>query len=168
MYYGVISDSHDNFDNLNYAINVLKERKILTCFHLGDFCAPTIVSTMLNDNKITWICVWGNVDGAKVKIMQDHCGNERFNIVSESFREFETPEGKVFLTHYPLLARIAAKSGMYIAAFYGHTHIKHIEYINGALLANPGEIVGFKTKKPTFGIWNSKTNKIEVIPIKPN
>lgn len=167
MKYGVIADSHDNFYNLEQAIKILEKKKIKVCFHLGDFCAPSVVKAMVAHKNIKWICVWGNVDGDKGKVVSDQCKNPKFDIVSETFREFEFSGGKLFLTHFPLLAEIAAKSGIYKAVFYGHYHIKKVEKLeNGALLANPGEIAGLKKGQPSFGIWDSITNQIELVDLK--
>lgn len=167
MRYGVMADSHDNFYNLEESIKILKERKIQTCFHLGDFCAPSIVKAMVAHEGIKWICVWGNVDGDKGKIVSDQCKNPNFDIAGESFREVKISKDKIFLTHFPLLAEIAAKSGIYKAVFYGHNHIKRVERLeNGTLLVNPGEIVGSKTGQPSFGIWDPLANQVELVDLK--
>lgn len=167
MKYGIISDSHDNFYNLEQALKIIKRKKIKTCFHLGDYCAPGFVKAMVAYKDIRWICVWGNVDGAKAKILLDQRKSPNFDISNEAFREFETPKGKIFLTHFPLLAELAAKSGVYRAAFYGDNHAKKVEKLkNGTLLANPGELAGFASGQPSFGVWDSNTNEMKIIDLK--
>jgi hypothetical protein len=167
MKYGVISDSHDNFYNLEQAMKIIKRRGIKVFFHLGDYCAPGFVRAMMAHKGVKWICVWGNVDGAKAKILLEQCKNPNFDMAEEAFREFETPEGKIFLSHFSLLAELAAESGRYKATFYGDNHTKRVEKLeNGTLLANPGELSGFMTGQPSFGIWNAVTNKMEIIDLK--
>lgn len=166
MQFAVFSDSHDNFYNLEQAMSTVAERGITEGIHLGDFCAPGFVRAMTAYEQMRWTCVWGNVDGAKTKILLENKDNERFGIGEESFREFDTPDGKIFLTHFPLLARNAAETGKYRAAFYGDNHTKHAEVLeNKSLLANPGELAGFKTGQPSFGIWDSATNKFEHVDL---
>ncbi len=166
MKYGIFSDSHDHPYNLSKAVEIIKERGITTCFHLGDFCAPIFIKGMVAYGGIKWICVWGNVDGAKAKAILDLKDNPNFDIVDESFREVEVPEGKLFLVHFPELAKHAAMSGLYKAVFYGHNHQKKVEKLeNGTLLANPGELAGFATGQPSFGIWDSEANEFEIVDL---
>jgi len=167
MQYAVISDTHDNYYNLKQAIKIIKEHGISTCFHLGDYCAPGVVKAMVAHKELKWRGVWGNVDGARAQIVLAQKGNPNFDISFESFRELDLSEGKVFLTHYPRLAKLAARSGEYKAVFHGHTHEKSKEKLeNGTLLANPGELAGCKTGQPSFGIWKPDTNDIEIIDLK--
>ncbi len=164
MKYAVISDSHDHFYNLEQAVKIIKERGIKTCFHLGDFCAPGFVRAMTAHKEITWICVWGNVDGAKAKIVLEQRENKNFDIAEESFRELELPDGKIFLVHFPVLAKHAALTSSYKAVFYGDNHKAKVEKLeNGTLLANPGELSGMATGKPSFGIWDSEANEMELV-----
>jgi len=164
MKYGVISDTHDNLYNFERAVKILRKRDIKTCFHLGDYCSPGFIKNMGSHEEINWIGVWGNVDGDKVRAVQMTKDCPNFDIVPETFREVETKEGRIFLTHFPRVANIAARSGEFFAVFHGHNHTKHTEKLeNGTLLANPGEIVGSSTGQPSFGIWDSKTNEIEII-----
>jgi putative phosphoesterase len=162
MRYGVISDSHDHFYNLDRAIEVLIKESIEAAFHLGDFCQADVILT-LGKTDIQWYVVWGNVDGAKSKAFLKKPPN--VDLPAESFRELNLDEGDVFLTHFPLLARHAAKSGEYRAVFYGHDHTAHSEMVNDTLLANPGEIAGLKTSRPSLGIWDSEDNSFEVIEL---
>ena len=164
MKYAVMSDSHDNFYNLEQVLEIIKRHKINHCIHLGDFCAPGFIMAMVAHKDLRWTCVWGNVDGAKAKILLEQKDNLNFNITDESFREFEVDGSKVFLVHFPILAELAAKSGEYRAVFYGDDHTKKVEKLsNGTLLANPGELAGFKSGQPSFGIWDSETKEMEII-----
>lgn len=165
MKYAVISDSHDNFYNLDQAVKRILEEGIKTCFHLGDYCAPGFVKAMTDNTDLRWICVWGNVDGAKAKTLLQLGSRENFDIVDESFREYEVSEGLIFITHFPLLAQNAAASGKYRAAFYGDNHTKHSEVVGDTLLANPGELAGFKSGQPSFGIYDSETNKFQIVDL---
>lgn len=165
MKIAVISDTHDHFYNLNSALEIIKNKKIDICFHLGDFCAPGFVREMFKDNNIKWYCVWGNVDGAKAKILLEQKDNIKFDISEESFREILIEKRKIFLTHFPLLAKHAAQSSEYDAVFYGDNHTQKIEKKGKTLVVNPGELSGFKTNKPGFAIWDTDKNDIETISL---
>ena len=83
------------------------------------------------------------------------------------FDTFEIDGKKLFLTHYPLIAKSMAKSGDFDAVFYGHNHLKNKEMVGNCLLLNPGEVGAYKTSKPTLAIYDTKTNDAEILDI-PN
>lgn len=166
MKYAILSDSHDNYYNITKAIEWIKKEGITQAVHLGDFCAPPIFDILTQAEDIHWTCVWGNVDGARAQIILRLRDKKNIEIGSESFTELQTEKGKVFLTHFPLLAKNAAKSGEYVASFYGDDHLRSTEMLsNGVLLANPGEIAGTRTGQPTFGVWDSDMNDFEIIEL---
>lgn len=164
MLIAIFSDSHDNIDNITKALELAKDRGISQGIHLGDFCAPPALE-LLAKSGLRWYCVWGNVDGDKLLSYQRVAPYGTVDLVSTDFRELDIEGRKLFLTHYPEIARIAALSGQYDAAFHGHTHLAASETINvnnkQVLLANPGEIAGFRYGKPSFGIYNTETNILE-------
>jgi putative phosphoesterase len=160
MLIAVFSDSHDNMENIKKAVELAKERGITRGLHLGDFCAPPTL-TLLATSGLTWQCVWGNVDGDKLLSYQRVQEHGTMDLVPEDFRELEIEGRKLFLTHYPQIARIAALSGSYDATFHGHNHEANQEVVGKTLLANPGEIAGFRFGKPSFGIYDTETNTFE-------
>jgi len=164
MKIAILSDSHDHLDNLRAAIAQCEERGLTQGIHLGDFCAPFAVR-LLSESKLNWIGVWGNVDGDRLK-NTDRAG-ANVDIGMSDFREVELDGKKIFLTHYDQIGRIAALSGQYDAVFHGHNHIAAQEVIenNGkqTLLANPGEICGWRFGKPSFAVYDTENNAVEHI-----
>jgi putative phosphoesterase len=166
MKIAVLSDSHDRMDHLEQAVAQVKELGISQAFHLGDFCAPFVLE-YLAETGITWHCVWGNNDvdrlGGFMKTTQHNV-----DLVTEDFRELEMEGRKLFLTHYPKIARIAALSGLYDACFFGHNHKASVELMETpcgrqpeTLLANPGEIYGMRFGRPSFGVYDTQVNNFE-------
>jgi uncharacterized protein len=84
----------------------------------------------------------------------------------DNFDVLEIGDRKVFLSHYPLIAKSMAKSGDYDAVFYGHDHLKHKERIGDCLLLNPGEIGAYKTGKSTFAVYDAETNDAEIVEVR--
>jgi putative phosphoesterase len=167
MYIAIFSDSHDHMDNIQAAVDLVKQRGITTGIHLGDFCAPRALE-LLADSGLHWYGVWGNVDGDRLLAWQRIKDKGTFDIGTTDFRELELEGRKLFLTHYPEIARIAALSGEYDAVFHGHDHQANMQTIktNGGphsetLLANPGELCGFRYGTPTFGIYDTEQNTLE-------
>lgn len=168
MLLAVFSDSHDNMENIKKSLAICAEKNVQHGVHLGDFCAPPALE-LLATAGIQWKCVWGNIDGDKLLAYLRVKDYGTMDLVSEDFREIDVDNRKIFLTHYPEIARLAALSGQYDAAFHGHNHIAAQEMINVAgkevLLANPGEIAGYRYGEPSFGIYTTENNSLEHVRI---
>lgn len=164
MKIAVFSDSHDHLDKMRAALNQVKERGITTGLHLGDFCAPPAVEC-LAESDIHWYCVWGNVDGDRHLSADRVKDKPNMDLATAEFRELELEGRTIFLTHYPKIAEIAATSGMYNAVFHGHDHKMRNEMIGETLLANPGELGGFRFGTASFGIYDTETNTLEHVTL---
>ncbi len=166
MKIAVFSDSHDHIEALSAALARVKELGITTGLHLGDFCAP-FITTMLADSGLKWFAVWGNNDGDKLQGFRITAGktapdgSPAFEVASGDFMELTLGERKLFLTHYPDIARIAALSGQFEAVFFGHNHKQSSETLNNALLANPGELCGTRFGVRSFMIYDTDSNTVE-------
>ncbi|MEM4311233.1 MAG: metallophosphoesterase [Nitrososphaerales archaeon] len=157
----MISDTHDNLDNLRKVLKRLKEAKIKILIHCGDFCAPFVIDVLKEINVEKIYGVFGNVDGDRFRILEKKPNNME---LYPELGEFEIDKRKIALVHYPQFAMALALSKKYDAIFYGHTHIPKKERINGVLLLNPGEIHGLKGK-PTYAIYYPNENDADVIEL---
>jgi putative phosphoesterase len=169
MLYAFVSDSHDNYENLRKALDEVLARSVDTVFHLGDIVAPTVYFDVLKNytDKIRFIIIFGNNDGDKSMWMKIAHEDGNIDLQGGDFRELEVKGKKIFLTHYPDIAKIAALSGNFDAVFYGHDHLANVKFVNNKiLLANPGEIAGNNTGNPSFGLWNVKSNDFEIVYLK--
>ncbi len=164
MKYAFLSDSHDNYENLIKALDKIKELGIKTVFHLGDICAPTVYFDIFKNytDEMDFVLVFGNNDGEKVVWTKISMEDPKIDMAAGDFREYEIEGTKIFLTHYPQIAEIAALSKKYKATFHGHTHLAYSKKLDGVLLANPGEIAGTKTGKASFGIWDPDNNSFDI------
>jgi uncharacterized protein len=166
MKIAVISDIHDNINNL---ILVLKEIEInnaeyLIC--LGDLVNNGIARTLAS-LKIPAFTIWGNNDGSKVGITKTSLAKgSNLTVGFATFDMIELDGRKLFLTHYPMLAKPMAKSNDFDAVFFGHNHIKNIEKINNCLVVNPGEICAERTGICSYAIYDTKTNTAEIFEVK--
>jgi len=149
MRIAIFSDSHDHTENVTKALGIVQAQGITNGIHLGDFTTQPILDLLLA-STLSWTLVRGNND-VNLPIPQD------------DFQEVTFEGRKLFVTHYPQIARVAALSGKYDACLHGHTHIAAQETIGTTLLANPGELCGRRYGKASFGIYDTKGNKIEII-----
>ena len=166
MKVAIISDVHDNAHNLVLALEKINNygdiKKIL---FLGDF-AGAAISALLCSSPIPVFAIWGNNDGDKSLITKFSLKEDSNMEVSfETYDILEIDDKKIFMSHFPMLAKSMAKSGDFDAVFYGHNHLKNKEMIGKCLVLNPGEIGAYKTGLATFAIYDTKTNDAEIIEI---
>ena len=67
MKIGIISDSHDDVNNVNKAINIFQEEKVKAIIHAGDIISPPIIKEFkkLTDGGVKFFGIFGNNDGEK-------------------------------------------------------------------------------------------------------
>jgi hypothetical protein len=169
MKIAIFSDSHDRYENVAWALTDSHAQSAEAACHLGDYCSPP-VAVPLAASPIPVYGVWGNCDGDKLLIDRRlrEAGAAHVDIATTDFRELELGAKKIFLTHYPEIARLAALSGLYDAVFFGHNHLSSSETIHSAsgkecLLANPGELAGTRTGTVSYGIYDTEANTFELV-----
>jgi putative phosphoesterase len=164
MLIGVLSDVHDNLDNLRQALEIFKTRKVKALIFCGDFCSPIPSRVMAGEFEGEVHCVFGNGDGDRFTI--SNVANTQYpNLkLHGEYAELEFDGVKVAVTHYPFYARALARTGDYQAVFSGHTHELYEEKIGNCLWLNPGEVLGWKGKA-TCAIYDPATNSAEIVTI---
>ena len=165
MKIAVISDIHDNAHNLVQVLELIYKSEVEKILFLGDFVGAAIANLLVS-SELPVFAIWGNNDGDKALITKFSLGKKsNLEIGFDIFDTIEIDGRKLFLTHYPLIAKSMAKSGDFDAVFYGHNHLKNKEMIGNCLLLNPGEVGAYKTGKPTFAIYDTETNDAEIMEI---
>ena len=166
MKIAIISDIHENIHNLVLALEEIEKKKAEKILFLGDFINNG-VAKVLAASKIPVFAVWGNNDGDKVAITKTSLKEgSNMEMADEHYDSIELDGKKLFLTHYPVIAKSMAKSGDYDAVFYGHNHLKNKEKIGDCLVLNPGELSAHKTGEATYAIYDTKTNDAEIFTLK--
>ncbi len=153
----IVSDSHDNIDNLKKIVEISNKEECDYLFHLGDIVSP-LTAEILSGFKGDVKAVFGNCDGDRIELMKvfNNFGGEIF-IPPKKI----TISDKTFvLMHVPFLIDEVFVSGKLDYICYGHTHESKIKKSNNTILLNPGESSGIKNN-PTFFILNLKNEKIE-------
>jgi len=170
MLLAVVSDSHDNRENILKAVSIINDKGVDALIHCGDYIAPFVKLWFdkLNESiKKNFYGVFGNNDGERLhmtKILGQICkfaqnGNELI---------IELGGKRIFVSHMPKQETIEAlaNSKKFDIILSGHTHIVvNKRYDNGVLVVNPGELCGYLTDKPTFAIVNTETLEAEIIEI---
>lgn len=161
MKMAVLSDVHDNLWNLDKVIGKIKDEKIDAMIFCGDMCAPPAFRKLAEINLPLYM-VFGNVDGAQKEIT--HLASTKYDnvVLEKEILEIEIDSKKIAVCHNNIFAEGLASTGKYEIVFHGHTHKVRNEKIGKTIIANPGEVHGYKTGKCTFGIFDTKKNEFEI------
>ncbi len=156
---GIISDSHDNMENIKKAVKIFQDKKTDIIFHLGDFVNP---ATILLFRGLKLKAVFGNNDGDKFRLIRSF--NEIKGEILGEFGEAELGGLKFALYHgvSPEIKEALIKCGKYDAVFSGHTHILENKKIGDTLSINPGTAHGFGSRA-TIAIFDIADRKLEII-----
>jgi putative phosphoesterase len=161
MKIGIISDSHDHFENIKKAVQVFRERGVDRVIHLGDYVNPASVRLFEGERLVG---IFGNNDGDRFRLMQvfSEIGAE----MKGDFHEFEE-DGLNFACYHgtePQLRESLIASDRYDVVLYGHTH-EHAKDKRGKTLAlNPGTAHGFWSLA-TVAVFDTEAGDIEVIEL---
>lgn len=127
MKIGIISDTHKKVKKAARAINTLVNDGAEFIIHAGDIVEVEILE-MLKNSGIRYIAVYGNNDAH----LAEH--HSKFNLVQEPYY-FKLANTNFKLMHLPFYMLPDAD-----VIIYGHTHKSSVEFLNGTLFLNSGEV----------------------------
>ena len=158
----IISDIHENFDNLYAILQQIPELWVERIICLWDLINAWIWK-MLAGQDIPTHLIWWNNDGNKTWVMKAfYAVNNGSTIANDEFDTLEIDDKKIFLTHYPKIWLAAAKSWDYDAVFFWHNHEYNKEKLNHTLFLNPWEVSAHKTGMCSFAVYDTSTNEAEI------
>ncbi|MBF0448948.1 MAG: YfcE family phosphodiesterase [Magnetococcales bacterium] len=161
MLIGILSDSHDQIDHVDHAIEIFRLRGVEQVFHAGDIGSPSIIKQF---EGLKLGAVLGNNDGERalmpVKVKQ--IGGE----IGLDVLHADCPEGKIVVYHgtVPTFLNALIDCGAYRLVITGHTHKIVNELVGKTRVLNPGSIHGFN-KGATFMIYDTALDEAEVLEI---
>ncbi len=161
MLLGLLSDTHDNLDNIALVITWFKNQKIKTILHCGDVCAPiTLIKTIVEPFPGTIHLVFGNIDGDRFLMLKRVHETGRENVfLHGELGEIEIDGKKIAMNHYPNIAKRLAQSGAYDLVCFGHNHQQSLETVGKTELVNPGTVAGI-FGKAAFASYETTTGKV--------
>ena len=166
MKIAIISDIHENIYNLISFYEQIKNENIEQILCLWDLMNNWIAKVLAFSN-IPVHMIWWNNDWDKVAITKTSLSEKSLLTTSSTvFDSLEIDWKRIFLTHYPNLAKSIAKSNDYDIVFYWHNHISSETKIWNCLIVNPWEISSHKTWKSSFAIYDTEDNTIKIIEVK--
>lgn len=121
MKIGLISDTHDNIENILKAVTEFNERNVDVVLHAGDFVSPIAVESFAG---VKLIGILGNNDRdvpgltSAFNKIQGELKGEIFETIYDGMK-FAVYHGTDFAKK-----ELLVKSGKYDVFVYGHTHRK--------------------------------------------
>ena len=163
MKIGILADSHDNVDNLRYAIRFFNEAQCKAVLLAGDFVSPLVVPCM---RKLTCpvIACYGDNDGNMVGIAG---GMKIVGTLGHPPMCWKSPDGVKFLMAHQLddVRNCIDDADVVI---FAHTHRpSSVRDRNGRLFLNPGEVGGWMFRKPTVAVYETETGEAHIIDLPP-
>jgi len=155
MEIGLMSDSHDNMDALQKAVDLFNEKVVGAVLHAGDLVAP-FTARKLNLLKMPLTITFGNNDGEKFGLSKVFMGK-----IFEPPHQLIVADKRVLMLHDPVQLGALRDSGHFDLILYGHTH--EVEVSPGrTTVVNPGECGGWLTGKCTVAIWDTDTGEVTI------
>lgn len=163
MKIAILSDSHDNIPNLRAAVDYCNKIGVVMLIHCGDLISPFMLDEIARFAGAAHL-VYGNNVGDQHLISQA-CGT-KFPSISHygTFGAVEAGGLRVAFTHFPELARGLVAKGSFDVVCCGHNHRYQVDNCEGALLVNPGELLG-KDGQPTFAVVDCATLAVERVAV---
>jgi putative phosphoesterase len=145
MKIGVVSDSHDHGVLLAAAVERARDWGAQAILHCGDIIGPNSLLAALAVGLPLHV-VHGNNLGDMLSMQRMAQSSNGALIYYGGDASFCLAGRRLFMTHYPHLARGMACTGDFDAVFCGHSHVAQLESVAGALgrtpLVNPGTVAG--------------------------
>lgn len=159
MQIGIISDTHDNMDQIKKAVEFFNQRKVEHVLHAGDYTSP-FTFRMLKELKCDFTGIFGNNDGDKLLLQKMSEGR-----IFTQPHIFDLAGKKIIMIHEHLIKDALADSGHYDIVIYGHTHTPEIKKSANTLIINPGEAGSWLYGKSTVAIADLTALTAEITPL---
>ncbi len=152
MLVGVVSDTHNNINNVKNIIDIFNNENVDIVIHTGDISKAETLR-MFTGLKCKLVGVFGNNDRSEEGLKEISLLNN-FNFQEPPLR-LDLADKKIAIFHEPELI------DSYIEEFqdvdlilHGHTHRYRQDIIDNTLYFNPGECAGLLKGKNAIGLVN--------------
>lgn len=163
MRLGLISDTHDDTENLELALERLRQEGVQQLIHCGDM---TSAGTARQLRGWPLIYVEGNMDREAEAVRQAVLDLDPANFVGLTF-EGEFGSARIAVTHGHLEGEVerllAADTFDYL--MLGHTHRRRDERIGRTRLINPGALGGLQFESRSFCWLDLETGELTCLEL---
>ncbi len=163
MKIGLLSDTHDNTENLTEALKILDRESIRVVIFCGDVVDVELLPLFAG---LELHLVEGNIDQDPAALRR---AVERLGNSSTFGLEYTaTLEGRrIVALHGHLTDRLneLIHSGVYDYVIHGHTHRRRAERIGATHVINPGALGGIRYERHSFAILDLATDDLHIVEI---
>lgn len=153
MKIALLSDSHDNWSDLETAVRLADAAGCEVLFFAGDLVRPEGVDILagfsgpvhmiIGNNEFEIDEIWARAENTDNIIYHGEvCDIDRQGL-------------RIFMHHYPQEVISKAQSGIYDLCIYGHTHQFGDSQVKQARVLNPGAI-SHRGSAPSWGIYDTE------------
>lgn len=157
MKIAIISDIHDNLEDLNMCLKWCRENSIDEIICCGDVTNSETLRTMAKNFKGRVSLVKGNVELYDEKEIEKYKNIELFGKIGVVNIE----KIAIGFCHEPFLIDKVKEREKCDYIFYGHTHKPWIEEDDSTKIVNPGTLGGV-FQKATFAFLDLDSRKLEL------
>jgi uncharacterized protein len=163
MKIGLISDTHDNFKNVEGAVKIFSAKGVDYAIHAGDITTPETIEPF---SGLKLIGVLGNndVDRKGLESAFEKIGGE----LRGEIGEIEEDDLLIAVYHGTDVRKREAliQSGKYNVFIYGHTHKPEKKIVGNTIVINPGTANGwFFGYKATAAIFDTKSKECDFLEL---
>ncbi len=163
MKIGILSDTHNNLENLMRALHLLRLADVDTLIHCGDLTDPELLRQIAGFRVLY---VFGNGDTSQSDIREGVLALHPAGFAGHTFTG-EVGAVKIAAAHGHLSGAIDSlvHSGQYTYVFRGHSHLHQDEQIGATRLINPGALGGTKREPRQFCILDLQTGDAQFVEV---
>ena len=159
MLIGILSDSHDDMERIQKAVDLFNARGASHILHAGDIISP-FTFEVFGGLKGAFSGVFGNNDGDRVLLVEKSGGNMHTQPYLMTLEE-----RRIVVVHEPDIVSALAESGRFDLVVYGHTHRPEIRKTGNALVINPGKAARLHKGDSTVALLDTDTMEAEIIDL---
>ncbi len=155
MKIGIISDTHDDVDNVRKAIKIFNERNVELVIHAGDYVFPGVVQEFKALKGAKLVGVLGNNDGERTGLLRRflEVGGQLLGELGEL--EIDSIKLGIYHGTSEEIKQMLASSKKYDVLICGHTHKKEPKENRGRVgegtfILNPGSAHRMVKNIPVF------------------
>ena len=163
MKLGVLSDTHEDVNNLEIALAAYRQEGITRVIHCGDM---TTSATALRLDGFEVVYVDGNMDQGLPEIYRTLRDLNPHSVVLPTYEgEFEGVSIGVTHGDNENELRRLIDSGKHQYVFHGHTHRRRDEMHGSTRIFNPGALGGLQFESRSYSIFDLLAGEIALIEL---
>lgn len=164
MLIAILSDIHDNEENLRRAISAALAEGCTHLLFLGDMADISTLRLLRRLWPYEMDLVQGNNDYPRADFRAFAEADPLTRFHGES-AQLQLDQRRIYMTHEPSHGiLLAAESGAFDLLLFGHTHRSGKQSHGHALIANPGDIQG-RYGSPSFAIYDTAEHSLRHLPL---